>query len=118
MSENIVIAGAARTPHGSLQGQFKNLSATALGSAAIKAALERAGIPADVADEVYMGCVLPAGLGQAPARQAALAAGLPQSTGCTTVNQGCGSGMEAAMLAHDLILSGSGRLVVAGGMER
>ena len=117
MSENIVIAGAARTPHGSLQGQFKNLSATALGSIAIKAAVERAKIPVDVPEEVYMGCVLPAGLGQAPARQAALGAGLPQRVGCTTVNKVCGSGMKAAMLAHDSILSGSARIVIAGGME-
>src|SRR5438067_12496443 len=117
MAENIVIAGAARTPHGSLQGQFKNLSATALGSAAIKAALERAGIPADVADEVVMGCVLPAGLGQAPARQAALGAGLPLSTGSTTVNKMCGSGMRAAMFAHDMLAAGSVDVIVAGGME-
>ena len=117
MAENIVIAGAARTPHGSLQGQFKSLSATALGSIAIKAAVERAKIPVDVPEEVYMGCVLPAGLGQAPARQAALGAGLPQRVGCTTVNKVCGSGMKAAMLAHDSILSGSARIVIAGGME-
>ena len=117
MSEKIVIAGAARTPHGSLQGQFKSLSATALGSIAIKAAVERANIPVDVPEEVYMGCVLPAGLGQAPARQAALGAGLPQRVGCTTVNKVCGSGMKAAMLAHDSILSGSARIVIAGGME-
>src|SRR5256714_5383153 len=117
MPESIVIAGAARTPHGSLQGQFKGVSATALGSIAIKAAVERAQIPADAPEEVFMGCVLPAGLGQAPAGGAALAAGLPQSTGCTTVNKVCGSGMKAAMLAHDSILSGSARIVVAGGME-
>jgi acetyl-CoA C-acetyltransferase len=117
MPEAVVITGAARTPHGSLQGQFKGISATALGSVAIRAAVERAGIPADAPEEVFMGCVLPAGLGQAPARQAALGAGLPQRTGCTTVNKVCGSGMKAAMLAHDSILAGSARIVVAGGME-
>ncbi len=115
--ETVVIAGAARTPHGSLQGQLKELSATALGASAIRAAVERAGIPADSADEVYMGCVLPAGLGQAPARQASLGAGLAQNIPCTTVNKVCGSGMKSAMLAHDAILSGSARIVVAGGME-
>lgn len=115
--ESVIIAGAARTPHGSLQGQLKELSATALGASAIRAAVERAGIPTDSAGEVYMGCVLPAGLGQAPARQAALGAGLPQNTPCTTINKVCGSGMKSAMLAHDAILSGSARIVVAGGME-
>jgi len=114
---SVVIAGAARTPHGSLQGQLKELSATALGATAIRAAVERAGIPVDAADEVYMGCVLPAGLGQAPARQASLGAGLPQNIPCTTVNKVCGSGMKSAMLGHDAILSGSARIVVAGGME-
>jgi acetyl-CoA C-acetyltransferase len=115
--ENVVIAGAARTPHGSLQGQLSGLSATALGSIAIRSAIERAGISPEVTDEVFMGCVLPAGLGQAPARQAALGAGLPQSAGCTTINKVCGSGMKSAMLAHDAILSGSTRIAVAGGME-
>ncbi len=105
--ECVVIAGAARTPHGSLQGQLSEFSATALGSLAIKSAVERAGISLDAPDEVFMGCVLPAGLGQAPARQASLGAGLPQSAGCTTVNKVCGSGMKSAMLAHDAILSGS-----------
>jgi acetyl-CoA C-acetyltransferase len=114
---SVVIAGAARTPHGSLQGQLSGFSATALGSLAIKSAVERAGISLDAPDEVFMGCVLPAGLGQAPARQASLGAGLPQSAGCTTVNKVCGSGMKSAMLAHDAILSGSSRIVVAGGME-
>lgn len=114
---SVIIAGAARTPHGSLQGQLKELSATALGASAIRAAVERAGIPTDSADEVYMGCVLPAGLGQAPARQASFGAGLPQNIPCTTVNKVCGSGMKSAMLAHDAILSGSARIVVAGGME-
>ncbi|HEX5281794.1 MAG TPA: acetyl-CoA C-acyltransferase [Micropepsaceae bacterium] len=115
--ESVVIAGAARTPHGSLQGQLKELSATALGACAVRAAVERAGIPADSADEVYMGCVLAAGLGQAPARQASLGAGLPQNIPCTTVNKVCGSGMKSAMLGHDAILSGSARIVIAGGME-
>ena len=115
--ENIVIAGAARTPHGSLQGQLGKVSATALGSTAIRSAVERAGLAPELPDEVFMGCVLPAGLGQAPARQAALGAGLPQSAGCTTINKVCGSGMMSVMLAHDAILSGSARIVVAGGME-
>lgn len=115
--ESVVIAGAARTPHGSLQGQLSGFSATALGSIAIKSAVERAGISLDAPDEVFMGCVLPAGLGQAPARQASLGSGLPQSAGCTTVNKVCGSGMKSAMLAHDAILSGSARIVIAGGME-
>ena len=116
-TENIAIVGAARTPLGSLQGQFKSLSATDLGAIAIRAALDRAGLAPDAPNEVFMGCVLPAGLGQAPARQASLAAGIPQSVGCTTVNKVCGSGMKAAMLGHDLIVAGSANVVVAGGME-
>ncbi|HEY4264782.1 MAG TPA: acetyl-CoA C-acyltransferase [Micropepsaceae bacterium] len=116
-AETIVIAGAARTPIGSLQGQFKSLSATALGAVAIGAALERSGLDSDAPGEVFMGCVLSAGLGQAPARQAAIAAGIPYGVGCTTVNKVCGSGMKAAMLAHDAILTGSANVVVAGGME-
>ena len=116
-TENIVIAGATRTPLGSLQGQFKTLSAPELGAIAIRAALERTGLGPDAPDEVFMGCVLPAGLGQAPARQASLGAGIPNSVGCTTVNKVCGSGMKAAMLGHDVILAGSARIVVAGGME-
>jgi len=115
--KRIVIVGAARTPLGSLQGQFKNLSAPALGAVAIGAALERAGLDSEAPDEVFMGCVLPAGLGQAPARQAAIGAGLPHRVGCTTVNKVCGSGMKAAMLGHDAILAGSAEIVVAGGME-
>ncbi len=115
--ESVVIAGAARTPHGSLLGQLKALSATQLGSAAIQGAIHRAGIPPDVPDEVFMGCVLTAGLRQAPARQAALGAGLPQNAGCTTVNKVCGSGMKSVMLGHDAIVTGSARIVVAGGME-
>jgi acetyl-CoA C-acetyltransferase len=115
--DSVVIAGAARTPHGSLQGQLKALSATALGSLAIQGAMTRAGLSPEIPDEVFMGCVLPAGLGQAPARQAALGAGLPQGAGCTTVNKVCGSGMKSAMLAHDAIVTASARIVVAGGME-
>jgi acetyl-CoA C-acetyltransferase len=113
----IVIVSAARTPMGGFMGDFASLSAPELGAAAIKAAVERAGLKPNEIDEVIMGCVLPAGLGQAPARQASLGAGIPLSTGCTTVNKVCGSGMKAAMLAHDLILAGSPDIVLAGGME-
>src|ERR1035437_7557866 len=113
----IVIVGSARTPIGGFQGDFKDLAAPELGAVAIRASVERAGIPFESVDEVLFGCVLPAGLGQAPARQAALGAGLPYSVGATTVNKMCGSGMKAAMLAHDLILAGSAGIVVAGGME-
>jgi acetyl-CoA C-acetyltransferase len=117
MAETIVIASAARTPVGGFQGALKALTAPQLGAAAIRAAIERAGIaPADV-DEVIMGNVLPAGQGQAPARQASLGAGLPESTGCMTINKVCGSGMKAAMLAHDLIALGTNRIMVTGGME-
>ena len=116
-TDPIVIAGLARTPMGAFQGELKEFTASELGSIAIRAAVERSGIaPADV-DEALMGCVLPAGQGQAPARQAALGAGLPLSTGCTTVNKMCGSGMKAAMLANDLLLAGTNRVMVAGGME-
>src|SRR5438552_36422 len=115
--ERIVIAGAARTPLGSFQGKLKTYSAPALGAVAIEGALTRAGLKDASPDEVFMGCVLPAGVGQAPARQAAIAAGLPHSVGCTTVNKVCGSGMKAAMLGHDAILAGSAQIVVAGGME-
>ncbi len=117
MSEAIVIVGAARTPMGGLQGALSSVRAPALGAAAIKAAVERSGITADQVDEVVMGCVLPAGLGQAPARQASLAAGIPVAAGCTTVNKMCGSGMKAVMLAHDQLLAGSADVMVAGGME-
>lgn len=113
----IVICGAARTPIGGFQGDFKDLTAPQLGAIAIRAAVERAGLDPDAIDEVLMGCVLPAGLGQAPARQASLGAGLKLSTGATTVNKVCGSGMKAAMLAHDLLIAGSARVAVAGGME-
>ncbi|HEX8010073.1 MAG TPA: acetyl-CoA C-acetyltransferase [Casimicrobiaceae bacterium] len=116
-NDPIVIVGAARTPIGGLQGDFATLSASELGSVAIKTALMRAGVAPASVDQVIMGCVLPAGQGQAPARQAALKAGLPLSVGCTTVNKMCGSAMEAAMLAHDRIVAGSAEIIVAGGME-
>jgi acetyl-CoA C-acetyltransferase len=114
---DVVIVGAKRTALGALLGQFTGVPATTLGATAIKAALEQSGVPADAVSEVIMGCVLPAGLGQAPARQAALAAGLPTSAGCTTINKVCGSGMKAVMLGHDLLRAGSADVVVAGGME-
>src|SRR4051812_20670727 len=113
----VVIVAAARTPLGGFQGNFASLTAPVLGAHAIRAAVQRAGLQPDAVDEVLMGCVLPAGLGQAPARQASLGAGLPLSAGCTTINKVCGSGVKAAMLAHDLLLSGSQRVIVAGGME-
>ncbi len=116
-NDPIVIIGVARTPIGGLQGDFASLSASDLGGVAIKAALERAAVPGAAVDAVIMGCVLPAGQGQAPARQAALKAGLPLSTGATTVNKMCGSAMQAAMLAHDGLVAGSAELIVAGGME-
>ena len=114
---DIVIAGAKRTAIGSFLGQFSGVPTPTLGATAIKAALEHAGIGADQVDEAIIGCVLPAGLGQAPARQAAIAAGLPLSAGCTTINKVCGSGMKAIMFGHDLNRAGSARVVVAGGME-
>ncbi|KLN61194.1 acetyl-CoA acetyltransferase [Kiloniella spongiae] len=117
MSDPIVIVSAARTPMGSFQGTLSPLSTTDLGAEAIKAAVSRSGISAEDIQEVMMGCVLPAGLGQAPARQAAIKGGLPLSAGCTTVNKVCGSGMKTVMLAHDTIASGSVDIVVAGGME-
>jgi acetyl-CoA C-acetyltransferase len=113
----IVIVGSARTPMGGFQGDFRDVKAPELGAAAIKAAVDRAGTKPDDIDEVIFGCVLPAGQGQAPARQAVLGAGLPKSTTCTTVNKMCGSGMKAVMLAHDLIQAGSADIMVAGGME-
>ena len=115
--DEIVIVGAARTPMGGFLGDFKDVSAPELGAAAIAAALLRAGLKGEDADEVVMGCVLPAGLGQAPARQASLGAGVPVSVGATTLNKMCGSGMKAAMLARDLITAGSADIVIAGGME-
>ncbi|MGB1012044.1 MAG: acetyl-CoA C-acyltransferase [Thiolinea sp.] len=119
MSQNdpVVIVGSARTPMGGFQGVLADVPAPELGAVAIKAALERGGISADAVNEVLMGCVLPAGLGQAPARQASLGAGIPQAAGCTTVNKMCGSGMKAVMLAHDSLLAGTNQVVVAGGME-
>jgi acetyl-CoA C-acetyltransferase len=118
MSEDVVvIVGIARTPQGKLLGALKDLSATELGAAAIRAAVERANLePSDI-DEVLMGCVLPAGLGQAPARQAALEAGLPVSIPATTISKVCGSGMKSVMLAYDAIRAGTNQIVVAGGME-
>ena len=114
---DIVIVGAKRTAIGSFLGQFTGVPTPTLGAAAISGALAQAGVAADQVDEVIMGCVLPAGLGQAPARQAALAAGIPTSAGCTTINKVCGSGMKAIMLAHDLVKAGSATVVAAGGME-
>ncbi|MBX3689626.1 thiolase family protein [Dokdonella sp.] len=114
---DIVIVGAKRTAIGSMLGQFTGVPTPTLGATAIKAALEHGGVAAGDVNEVIMGCVLPANLGQAPARQAALAAGLPKSAGCTTINKVCGSGMKAIMLGHDLIKAGSASVVVAGGME-
>jgi len=114
---DIVIAAAKRTAIGSFLGQFNGVPSPTLGAAAITAALEQAGIAAADVSEVIMGCVLPANLGQAPARQAALAAGIPTSVGATTINKVCGSGMKAIMLGHDLIKAGSASIVVAGGME-
>ncbi|WP_144967947.1 acetyl-CoA C-acyltransferase [Pseudomonas sp. DE0010] len=117
LEDPIVIVSAVRTPMGGLQGELSSLSAVQLGSAAIGAAIERAGVEAHSVDQVLFGCVLPAGLGQAPARQAALGAGLGKHTTCTTLNKMCGSGMQAAILAHDLLAAGSADVVVAGGME-
>ena len=116
-TDPIVIVGLARTPLGAFQGELKGFTAPDLGAAAIRAAVERAQIKPEEVDEVIMGCVLPAGQGQAPARQASLVAGLPLATGCTTINKMCGSGMKAAMFAHDLLVSGSVNVIVAGGME-
>lgn len=113
----IVIASAARTPIAGFQGDFASLAAPQLGAVAIAAARERAGLKPEQIDEAVMGCVLPAGQGQAPARQAALGAKLPLSVGCTTVNKMCGSGMRAAMFAHDMLIAGSVDVIVAGGME-
>jgi len=116
-NDPIVIVGAARTPMGGFQGDFASVTASDLGAVAIKAAVERAGIkPSDV-DKTIFGCVLPAGQGQAPARQASIKAGLPLATGCTTVNKMCGSAMEAMILAHDALVAKSADVVVAGGME-
>ncbi|MCF6761707.1 acetyl-CoA C-acyltransferase [Pseudomonas fragi] len=116
-NDPVVIVSAARTPMGGFQGDFKGLTAPQLGAAAIRAAVERAGLAGDGVDEVLFGCVLSAGLGQAPARQATLGAGLDKGTRCTTLNKMCGSGMEATILGHDRLLAGSADVVVAGGME-
>src|SRR6185369_11813777 len=117
MADPIVIVSAARTPLGRFQGDLASIAGHDLGAHAIRAAIARAGLSADRIDEVLIGCVLPAGQGQAPARQAARAAGLPDAVGATTINKVCGSGMKATMLGHDLIRAGSAELVVSGGME-
>ena len=117
MSDPIVIVSAARTPMGGFQGDFANLAAPQLGAVAIRAAVERAGIKPEQVDELIFGNVLQAGIGQAPARQASLGAGLPLSAGCTTVHKVCGSGMKATMLARDLLMAGSNDIMVSGGME-
>ena len=114
---DIVIVSGARTPMGGFQGNLSSVAAVDLGAAAIRAAVERAGIAAADVEEVIMGCVLPAGLKQGPARQASLNAGLPAATGCTTINKLCGSGMKAVMLAHDLLKAGTNNVMIAGGME-
>src|SRR3979411_1044464 len=116
-SDPVVIVSAARTPLGRFMGDLSPFSAPHPGSHVIGAAVERAKLSSDRIDEVFMGCVLPAGQGQAPARQAARGAGLPDATGATTVNKVCGSGMKAVMIGHDLIAAGSADLVIAGGME-
>lgn len=117
MSDPIVIVSVARTPMGGMMGSLSGLAAHELGSIAIKAAVERAGISVDAVDEVIMGNVLQAGQGQAPARQAALGAGLPLGVGCTTIHKVCGSGLKAAMFGHDIIAAGSADIVLAGGQE-
>jgi len=116
-SDPVVIASYARTPMGGFQGALASVKSTDLGAAAVKAAVERAGVSPDAVERIYMGCVLPAGLGQAPARQAALAAGLPRSVQATTVNKMCGSGMQAAILAYESLTAGTADIIVAGGME-
>jgi acetyl-CoA C-acetyltransferase len=116
-SDPIVIVSYARTPMGGFQGALASVKSTDLGAAAVKAAVSRAGITGDAVERIYMGCVLPAGLGQAPARQAGLAAGLPRSVQATTVNKMCGSGMQAAIMANEALIAGSADIIVAGGME-
>jgi len=116
-ADPIVIVDYARTPMGGFQGALSGASATELGAAAVKAAVERSGVAPESIEQILMGCVLPAGLGQAPARQAALKAGLPKSVEATTVNKMCGSGMQAAILAHDMLAAGTAEIVIAGGME-
>src|SRR2546423_10392402 len=117
MNDPIVIVGAARTPLAAFQGDFSSLSANELGAVAIRAAVERAGVQFDQVDDVFMGNVLMAGQGQAPARQAAIKAGLPVSVGAVTIAKVCGSGMQAAMFAHDSVAVGTSDIIVAGGME-
>jgi acetyl-CoA C-acetyltransferase len=117
MSDPVVIVSVARTPIGAMSGELSSFAAHQLGAHVIRAAVDRAGLAPDAVQEVIMGCVLPAGQGQAPARQASRGAGLPDSTGATTINKVCGSGMKAAMLAHDLLVAGSQDVIVAGGME-
>ncbi|KTT96871.1 acetyl-CoA acetyltransferase, partial [Sphingomonas yabuuchiae] len=117
MTDPIVILSYARTPMGSFQGSLSGLSATQLGAAAVKGAVERAGVEASAIERIHMGCVLPAGLGQAPARQAAIFAGLGEHVEATTVNKMCGSGMQAAIMAAEALAAGSADLIVAGGME-
>ena len=116
-NNDVVICGAARTPMGGMLGELSSVPSPQLGAVAISAAIERAGLSPDEINEVIMGCVLPAGLGQAPARQASRAAGIPDSSGCSTVNKMCGSGMQAIILAHDQIKAGSNNVMIAGGME-
>jgi len=116
-ADPVVIASFARTPMGGFQGVLAGVKSTELGAHAVKAALERAGVSGDQVEQIFMGCVLPAGLGQAPARQAALGAGLPLHVEATTVNKMCGSGMQAAIMAHDALATGSADVIVAGGME-
>src|SRR3546814_500969 len=116
-SDPVVIVSYARTPMGGFQGALSSCRATELGSATVKAALSRAGVSGEAVEQIVMGCVLAAGLGQAPARQAGLGAGLPLSAEAVTVNKMCGSGMQAAIMAHDALAAGSAALIVAGGME-
>lgn len=117
MSDSIVVVGMARTPLGGMQGALSDLTASDLGAQALKGALERSGVAADDVDETFMGCVLPAGVGQAPARQASIGAGIPLKSGATTISKVCGSGMKAVMLAMDVIKAGSASIIAAGGME-
>lgn len=117
MSDPVVICSFARTPMGGFQGALSGVKATDLGAAAVRGAVERAGVAPDKVQQIYMGCVLPAGLGQAPARQAAIGAGLGQHVEATTVNKMCGSGLQAAMMAHDALMAGTAEVIVAGGME-
>jgi acetyl-CoA C-acetyltransferase len=116
-TDPIVILSTARTPMGAMQGSLSDASATDLGATAVRAAVERAGVSADAIDRIYMGCVLPAGLGQAPARQAAIKAGLPKSVQATTVNKVCGSGMQTVIMGAEALMAGNADLIVAGGME-